>query len=95
MRILPFLDPAVIRNNPKILMGYSDTTTLLTYCLGLGLVTFHGPSIMAGFSQMASLGDGFGRHLRSILFDGGEGYAYTPYPSYHEGYPDWSEPGNI
>jgi len=43
-RILPFLDMDVIRSNPKVLMGYSDITSLLN---GIhrktGLVTFHGP----------------------------------------------------
>lgn len=43
-RLLPLLDFDVIRNNPKVLLGYSDITALL---LGLhaktGLVTFHGP----------------------------------------------------
>lgn len=31
VRILPFLDSKNIRKNPKIIIGYSDTTTLLTY----------------------------------------------------------------
>lgn len=55
VRILPYLEPTIIRDNPKILMGYSDITTLLTYCNQLGLVTFNGPSVMAGFSQLRAL----------------------------------------
>jgi muramoyltetrapeptide carboxypeptidase len=43
-RVLPLLDYELIRNNPKIVYGYSDVTALL---LGIhaktGLVTFHGP----------------------------------------------------
>ena len=43
-RLLPLLDYAAIRANPKVLLGYSDITAL--HC-GLraqtGLVTFHGP----------------------------------------------------
>ncbi len=43
-RILPLLDYNLIKNNPKILMGYSDITSLL---FGIfkktGLVCFHGP----------------------------------------------------
>lgn len=43
-RILPLLDYDLIRSNPKILVGYSDITSLL---IGIyartGLVTFHGP----------------------------------------------------
>lgn len=43
-RILPLLNYQMIKNNPKVIMGYSDVTALL---LGIhaqtGLVTFHGP----------------------------------------------------
>jgi muramoyltetrapeptide carboxypeptidase len=43
-RILPLLDYAAIRKNPKILCGYSDITALLVAIHArTGLVTFHGP----------------------------------------------------
>jgi len=45
-RILPLLDYALIRANPKILLGYSDITSL--HCALLkqaGLVSFHGPML--------------------------------------------------
>jgi muramoyltetrapeptide carboxypeptidase len=42
--LLPHLDLGLIRRNPKIFVGCSDVTTLLTYlCDAAGLVTFHGP----------------------------------------------------
>lgn len=43
-RLLPLLDYALIRRNPKVLLGYSDITAL--HCAihaRTGLVTFHGP----------------------------------------------------
>ncbi|ODU53547.1 LD-carboxypeptidase [Thermomonas sp. XSG] len=43
-RLLPLLDYALIRRNPKVLLGYSDITAL--HCAihaKTGLVTFHGP----------------------------------------------------
>jgi muramoyltetrapeptide carboxypeptidase len=43
-RILPLLDYRLIRKNPKILMGYSDITSLLVAIYAAtGLTTFHGP----------------------------------------------------
>ena len=43
-RILPYLDYDLIRNNPKVIVGYSDITALLTAIATMtGLVTFHGP----------------------------------------------------
>ncbi len=44
-RLLPLLDYDIIKDNPKILMGYSDITFLHVGIHQLtGLVTFHGPS---------------------------------------------------
>ena len=44
-RILPLLDYAMIRNNPKPLMGYSDITALHNALLSqAGLIRFHGPN---------------------------------------------------
>ena len=51
IRILPFLDLEVIRSNPKIFMGYSDTTITHLACVKAGVVSFYGPSIMAGFAE--------------------------------------------
>lgn len=45
-RVIPRLDPDVIRRNPKIFVGMSDLTALLLW-LGraCGLVAFHGPMV--------------------------------------------------
>ncbi|MFZ2188106.1 MAG: S66 peptidase family protein [Candidatus Moraniibacteriota bacterium] len=91
VRILPYLDKKIIKNNPKILMGFSDTTTLHTFCNQLGLITFYGPSIMAGFSQMKNLPESFERHVKEMLFDPKDSYEYAPYGEYAEGYLGWSD----
>ena len=50
-RVLPLLDYDTIRRNPKVLLGYSDATALLTGIYAkTGLVTFHGPSPLNKFS---------------------------------------------
>lgn len=95
VRILPFLNKEVIQNNPKILIGYSDTTTLLTYLNQLGLVTFHGPSIMAGFSQAESLPESFTQHIKQMLFSSQETFEYINYGVYCDGYLDWGQEKNL
>lgn len=43
-RILPFLNYDLIKNNPKMLLGYSDITALIqAIYLKTGLIGFHGP----------------------------------------------------
>ncbi len=95
IRILPYLNRDTIRSNPKILMGYSDTTTLLAYCNQLGLVTFHGPSIMAGFSQMENFPATFTTHVAEMLFHPKPSHQYSQFEVWSDGYPDWAEAGNI
>jgi muramoyltetrapeptide carboxypeptidase len=47
-RILPYLDFALIRDNPKVFLGYSDITSLLNAIYAkTGLITFHGPNVMS------------------------------------------------
>lgn len=94
MRILPYLDRDVIAANPKILMGYSDTTTLHTYLALLGMVSFYGPAIMAGFSQMDNLPQSYKAHVHDMLFSPADRYAYTAETHYANHYPDWSDPAN-
>ncbi len=51
-RILELVNPELLRNNPKILVGYSDITALLLAIYRLtGLVAFHGPMASDLFSK--------------------------------------------
>ncbi len=93
VRSLPYLDLDAIKSNPKIIMGYSDTSILLTYANQLGLVTFDGPSIMAGFSQIRNFPSAQ-KHVQDMLFNTNDYYEYQPFKEYVDGYPDWAEEGN-
>jgi muramoyltetrapeptide carboxypeptidase len=51
-RILPLLDYDAIKNNPKILIGYSDVTALLYGIYSqTGLICFHGPVGISTFNE--------------------------------------------
>ncbi len=50
--LLPYLDGALIRANPKVFIGYSDHTSLHVWLHNEGnLVTFYGPMVAADFSR--------------------------------------------
>ena len=55
LRILSELDFDLIRSNPKILVGFSDVSSLLSVLIQqCGLVTFHGPMVTSlAFSEKA------------------------------------------
>ena len=71
-------------------MGFSDATTFLSYLNKLGMVTFYGPSVMAGFAQLKSMSQKVIEHTRDILFSDNYPYLYTPYKDWTNGYKDWS-----
>lgn len=49
--LLPLLDAALVRANPKVFVGYSDHTSLQTWFLQeCGLATFYGPMVAADWS---------------------------------------------
>jgi len=94
VRILPFLDKNTIKKNPKLFMGYSDASVLLVFLNQLGLVSFHGPSVMAGFAQTRNLPKSFENHVNNLLFGDFEVFEYSSYQEYCDGYKDWGRPEN-
>jgi muramoyltetrapeptide carboxypeptidase len=45
IQLLPELDPALLRENPKLVLGYSDVTALHLALARAGLVSLHGPMV--------------------------------------------------
>jgi len=68
IRLLPYIDLNVIRDNPKVFMGYSDTTISHLICFKAGLVTFYGPTIMAGFGENGGLFPYMTNSVQKTLF---------------------------
>jgi muramoyltetrapeptide carboxypeptidase LdcA involved in peptidoglycan recycling len=68
IRLLRYLDIGVIRANPKVFIGYSDTTVTHMACLTAGLVSFYGPSIMAGFGENCGMFPYMVNAVRRTLF---------------------------
>lgn len=92
VRILRYLNTEEILNNPKFFMGFSDSTSFLSYLNRLGMATFYGPSVMAGFAQWDHMPEAFQRHVTDFLFDGEVPYKYPPLGKWTEGYADWRKP---
>lgn len=82
-RILDLLDYDVIRQNPKVLIGYSDITALhLAILQRSGVVTFHTsfPTYMYGSDDIRTYAD---RHLWNMIgaysYAGGRELPYEPH----------------
>ncbi len=93
VRVLPFLDPQLIRANPKVLMGFSDTTITLTAFLNAGVVAFHGPTFMTDLAENGGIVPAVEQSIRTTLFDA-EPAPWQPAPAWTEEFLDWSDPTN-
>jgi len=69
VRMLPFINFDIIRNNPKIFIGFSDTTITHMICLKAGISSFYGPSILAGFAENVKMFDYTKHWIDKVLFD--------------------------
>ncbi|WP_055600939.1 S66 family peptidase [Streptomyces aureus] len=75
--VLPHLDRESIRANPKPFFGYSDNTNLLLFLRNLGVVSYHGGSVMVELGRPGALHPRTADSLRAALFGSGP-YELTP-----------------
>lgn len=69
IRMLPFIDFEVIRDNPKVFIGYSDTTVAHFMCLKAGISSFYGPAILSEFAENVNMFDYTKHWVDKVLFN--------------------------
>ncbi|MFE1871686.1 S66 peptidase family protein [Streptomyces sp. NPDC059496] len=69
--VLPHLDRDLLRANPKPFFGYSDNTNLLLFLRDLGIVGYHGGSVMVGLGRPGAMHPSTADSLRAALFTSG------------------------
>jgi muramoyltetrapeptide carboxypeptidase LdcA involved in peptidoglycan recycling len=69
VRMLPFIDYNIIRNNPKVFIGYSDSTVTHFICQKAGISSFYGASILAEFAENVQMLDYTKHWVKKTLFD--------------------------
>ncbi len=72
IRLLRLMDEThfdVIRNNPKIFMGLSDTTVNHFMCLRAGVSSFYSASLLFGFAENGGIPDIMIENTKKTLFE--------------------------
>lgn len=89
--ILPYIDYEAIKNNPKIIIGYSDMTALLLAIYSkTGLTTYYGPALVASFGELSPLVDETFLYFANILNDNSSFPQLLPTPKrWTDEYIDW------
>ena len=76
VQLLPLLDVGLIRRTPKLFMGYSDNTSLLSWLTcQCGVTALHGPMLEG---RLAKGSDGFDAQSMLAFMQDGEGRALSP-----------------
>lgn len=90
IRLLPYIDFEVLRRNPKIFLGYSDTTAhhLMMRCAGV--VSFYSPAQMSDFAAYGSMPDYTVRAVRELLFEGKAEWLIEKCPYWEKGSIAWN-----
>jgi len=88
--VLRHLDADLLRENPKPFFGYSDNTNLLAYLFDLGIVGYHGGSIMVHLGRRGRLHPSHEASLRAALFESGW-HELTPPKEWTDEYGDWAD----
>lgn len=67
-RLLPYIDFEVIHSHPKIMMGYSDITTLCSIFTYAGVMSYYGPNLLTPIAQPIKLDDYTKNAIMKVLF---------------------------
>lgn len=74
IRLLPYINYEVIRKNPKILTGFSDTTANHFMMYKAGLVSYYGPSFVTDFAEYTDMYDYTENAIRELWFEAKENF---------------------
>ncbi|MGL4335842.1 MAG: S66 family peptidase, partial [Turicibacter sp.] len=91
IRMLPYIDFDVITQNPKIFIGYSDTTITHLMFLKAGVSSFYGPSILSEFAENIEMFDYTKQSVIKTLFDASPIGEIIPSPIWTSEYLPWVE----
>ena len=69
IRLLPYVDFDVIKNNPKIFTGFSDTTINHLMMYKAGIVSYYGASVMNNFAEYIKINDYTKNAIIDTLFE--------------------------
>lgn len=94
VRLMPMIDFELIRQDPKVFLGYSDTTMQHMAFLRAGVASFYGPSLLTDIAETGGIHAFTEREMRRVLFSTAPAGALDPTPEWTEEFLDWTDPAN-
>jgi muramoyltetrapeptide carboxypeptidase len=94
-QLLDQIDYDIIRRNPKVLVGYSESTALLVAIWQMtGLVTYHGPGVLPEFGEYPHVMPYTERSFLETLCEARSPRRLSPPESWTDQYAEWADPAN-
>lgn len=90
IRLLPYIDFKAIANNPKVFMGYSDTTINHFMMQKAGVVSYYGPAVMTDFAENNNMHTYTLKYINEVLLENREDIVIKSSDKWTSEYLDWS-----
>ncbi len=89
--ILPYIDYDYLKNNPKLIVGYSDVASLLSAIYAkTGIHTVYGPTLMSAFGEIGPLANVSFNYFSKLFIEYTEMPHNIPMPkAYTDVHVDW------
>ena len=90
IRLLPYIDFEAIANNPKVFMGYSDTTINHFMMQKARVVSYYGPAVMTDFAENNSMHTYTLKYINEVLLENSEDIVIKSSDKWTSEYLDWA-----
>ena len=90
IRLLPYIDFKAIANNPKVFMGYSDTTINHFIMRKAGVVSYYGPAVMTDFAENNNMHTYTLKYINEVLLENMEEIVIKSSDKWTSEYLDWA-----
>lgn len=90
IRLLPYIDFEAIVNNPKVFMGYSDTTINHFVMQKVGVVSYYGPAVMTDFAENNNMHTYTLKYINEVLLENREDIVIKSSDKWTSEYLDWA-----
>ena len=90
IRLLPYIDFEAIANNPKVFMGYSDTTINHFMMQKAGVVSYYGPAVMTDFAENNNMHTYTLKYINEVLLENRKDIVIKSSDKWTSEYLDWA-----
>lgn len=94
LKVLPYVDFETIKNNPKVFMGYSDSTINHFMMYKANITSYYGPAVISEFAENYKMHKYTKKYIKKILFKNKKNIIINSSKNWTSEFLDWAKPEN-